>query len=227
MPASDPHAATLTDLITRLHGPAGTGEALKAISESCEAARAAGLGSDAGAMRALDAETANLDPILRESALAAVSGDLRRYLRILGMLDAVLDLASLEGINQIYWSMQRQLFLMRMDMASVPDFVTEHLFAFYERFLRQIALRLGLTPAARQAGMPDTGRVVIVTNQFLSAEHQPSRDLLLPGYGFGLGFAVRTQSGFAPQPGSPGQYFWSGIGGTSFFVDPREDDLRG
>jgi len=48
-------------------------------------------------------------------------------------------------------------------------------------------------------------------------------DLLLPGYGFGLGFAVRTHAGLAPQPGSPGQYFWSGIGGTSFFVDPRED----
>ncbi|PWC82125.1 glycosyltransferase [Azospirillum sp. TSO5] len=179
MHASDRHATTLTDLIARLHGPAGTGEALKAISESCEAARVTGLGCDAGAMEALDVATANLDPILRESALAAVSGDLRRYLRILDMLDNVLDLASLEGINQIYWSMQRQLFLMRMDMASVPNFVTEHLFAFYERFLRQIALRLGLSPAARQAGMPDTGRVVIVTNQFLSAEHQPSRDLLL------------------------------------------------
>ena len=48
-------------------------------------------------------------------------------------------------------------------------------------------------------------------------------DLLLPGYGFGLGFAVRTHAGLAPQPGSPGQYFWSGIGGTSFFVDPAED----
>ncbi|HTH78393.1 MAG TPA: serine hydrolase domain-containing protein [Ramlibacter sp.] len=48
-------------------------------------------------------------------------------------------------------------------------------------------------------------------------------DLLIPGYGFGLGFAVRLHSGLAPQPGSPGQYFWSGIGGTSFFVDPAED----
>jgi CubicO group peptidase (beta-lactamase class C family) len=48
-------------------------------------------------------------------------------------------------------------------------------------------------------------------------------DLLIPGYGFGLGFAVRLHSGLAPQPGSPGQYFWSGIGGTSFFVDPQED----
>jgi CubicO group peptidase (beta-lactamase class C family) len=48
-------------------------------------------------------------------------------------------------------------------------------------------------------------------------------DLLIPGYGFGLGFAVRMQTGMAPQPGSIGQYFWSGIGGTSFFVDPAED----
>lgn len=48
-------------------------------------------------------------------------------------------------------------------------------------------------------------------------------DLLIPGYGFGLGFAVRLHTGLAPQPGSPGQYFWSGIGGTSFFVDPAED----
>lgn len=48
-------------------------------------------------------------------------------------------------------------------------------------------------------------------------------DLLLPGYGFGLGFSVRLHGGLAPQPGSPGQYFWSGIGGTSFFVDPAED----
>jgi CubicO group peptidase (beta-lactamase class C family) len=48
-------------------------------------------------------------------------------------------------------------------------------------------------------------------------------ELLLPGYGFGLGFAVRMHAGLGPQPGSPGQYFWSGIGGTSFFVDPAED----
>ena len=48
-------------------------------------------------------------------------------------------------------------------------------------------------------------------------------ELLLPGYSFGLGFAVRMHAGLGPQPGSPGQYFWSGIGGTSFFVDPAED----
>lgn len=48
-------------------------------------------------------------------------------------------------------------------------------------------------------------------------------ELLPPGHGFGLGFAVRTHTGLAPQPGSAGQYYWSGIGGTSFFVDPAED----
>ncbi|WP_042699410.1 glycosyltransferase [Azospirillum sp. B506] len=171
--------AALSDLIAKLLGPAGTGEALKAISDSCEAARTAGLGQDAVAMAQLDGATAGLDPILRESALAYVSGDLRRYLHILDMLDNVLDLAPLDGINQIYWSMQRQLFLVRMDMGSVPDFVAEHLLSFYERFLRQMAARLELAPVARTAGQPDTGRVVIVTNQFLSAEHQPSRDLLV------------------------------------------------
>ena len=48
-------------------------------------------------------------------------------------------------------------------------------------------------------------------------------DLLTPGVGFGLGFAVRTHAGLAPTPGSAGSYFWSGLGGTSFFVDPALD----
>lgn len=42
------------------------------------------------------------------------------------------------------------------------------------------------------------------------------------GYGFGLGFAVRTAAGLNPLPGSVGMYAWSGIYGTSFWVDPRE-----
>jgi CubicO group peptidase (beta-lactamase class C family) len=41
-----------------------------------------------------------------------------------------------------------------------------------------------------------------------------------PGYGFGLGFAVRVAAGEAPFPGSQGDYFWSGVGGTYFWVDP-------
>lgn len=47
--------------------------------------------------------------------------------------------------------------------------------------------------------------------------------LLSPGHGFGLGFAVRMQAGIAPFPGSVGQYFWSGIAGTFFWIDPKED----
>ena len=43
------------------------------------------------------------------------------------------------------------------------------------------------------------------------------------GHGFGLGFAVRTHSGIAPFPGSPGQFFWSGMAGTFFWIDPVED----
>jgi CubicO group peptidase (beta-lactamase class C family) len=65
------------------------------------------------------------------------------------------------------------------------------------------------------------------TIEWMTSDHlgpiPANGDLLLPGYGFGLGFSVRTHAGLAPQPGSVGQYFWSGIGGTSFFVDPAED----
>jgi len=43
-----------------------------------------------------------------------------------------------------------------------------------------------------------------------------------PGYGFGLGFAVRRQDGFAVVPGSTGDATWSGAGGTTFTIDPKE-----
>jgi CubicO group peptidase (beta-lactamase class C family) len=43
-----------------------------------------------------------------------------------------------------------------------------------------------------------------------------------PGVGFGLGFAVRTAGGESAMPGTPGEYYWSGIAGTHFWVDPQE-----
>jgi CubicO group peptidase (beta-lactamase class C family) len=49
-----------------------------------------------------------------------------------------------------------------------------------------------------------------------------SPDLLPPGHGFGLGFAVRTSAGMAPFPGSVGNYYWGGAAGTTFWVDPAE-----
>jgi CubicO group peptidase (beta-lactamase class C family) len=42
------------------------------------------------------------------------------------------------------------------------------------------------------------------------------------GQSFGLGFAVRTHVGPSPLPGSPGDFFWAGIYGTYFWVDPQE-----
>ncbi|CAM8619827.1 AmpC Beta-lactamase class C and other penicillin binding proteins [Comamonadaceae bacterium] len=48
-------------------------------------------------------------------------------------------------------------------------------------------------------------------------------ELLPPGHGFGLGFAVRLEEGLGTQLGSKGMYYWSGISGTVFFVDPAKD----
>jgi len=65
------------------------------------------------------------------------------------------------------------------------------------------------------------------TVNFMTADHlgtiPASGDLLPPGHGFGLGFAVRTAAGMSPVPGSAGLYYWGGIAGTTFFVDPAQD----
>ena len=64
------------------------------------------------------------------------------------------------------------------------------------------------------------------TIELMTADHlgpiTGAPDLLLPGHGFGLGFAVRLDSGIAQIPGSIGQYFWGGLAGTTFWIDPAE-----
>jgi CubicO group peptidase (beta-lactamase class C family) len=43
-----------------------------------------------------------------------------------------------------------------------------------------------------------------------------------PGYGFGLGFAVRLDDGAAWTAGTKGDATWGGAFGTSFTIDPKE-----
>jgi CubicO group peptidase (beta-lactamase class C family) len=66
------------------------------------------------------------------------------------------------------------------------------------------------------------------TLQLMASDHlgpqvKVNSPLMPAGHGFGLGFAVRTHQGMAPFPGSLGQFFWSGMAGTFFFIDPAED----
>ena len=92
----------------------------------------------------------------------------------------------------------------------------------YARFL-QFMLNRGELDGVRLLGPR--------TVDFMTADHMGaipvnaggSSNLLLPGYGFGLGFAVRTALGIASEPGSVGLYYWGGLAGTTFFVDPVED----
>jgi CubicO group peptidase (beta-lactamase class C family) len=44
-----------------------------------------------------------------------------------------------------------------------------------------------------------------------------------PGFGFGLGFGVRTEQGASAVPGSVGELYWGGAGGTFFWADPKEE----
>ena len=63
----------------------------------------------------------------------------------------------------------------------------------------------------------------LMASDHLGPEVKVDSPLMPPGHGFGLGFAVRTHAGIAPFPGSPGQFFWSGMAGTFFWIDPKED----
>jgi len=53
----------------------------------------------------------------------------------------------------------------------------------------------------------------------LIASSDPTR----AGYGFGLGLAVRTQTGGTVMMGSPGEFNWPGVTGTNWWADPREE----
>jgi CubicO group peptidase (beta-lactamase class C family) len=65
------------------------------------------------------------------------------------------------------------------------------------------------------------------TVAFMTADHLgtiPGVDVMTgPGFGFGLGFAVRLADGLATSAGSTGQFYWGGIAGTVLWVDPREE----
>lgn len=81
----------------------------------------------------------------------------------------------------------------------------------------------------RNGGTLDGNRIIgRKTLELMASDHlgpavKVNSPLLSPGHGFGLGFAVRREAGIAPFPGSVGQYFWSGIAGTFFWIDPKED----
>ena len=74
--------------------------------------------------------------------------------------------------------------------------------------------------------------VALMTSDHLTPEirRSPSTPVLfgalapMPelGVGFGLGFAVRTHAGRNPLPGSVGDFSWTGVTGTYFWVDPHQ-----
>ena len=50
----------------------------------------------------------------------------------------------------------------------------------------------------------------------------PSNIRFANGSTFGLGFGIRSDAAWSTVPGSVGSFFWSGIWGTYFWVDPAE-----
>ncbi|NUB10320.1 glycosyltransferase [Azospirillum sp. Vi22] len=173
-----PAPSLLADLAATLRRPVKSGRDLKAIETLCAAFLDRPKAERARAARELPRLAPGADTVLLLSAMAAVSGDLRYYDELLDAVEANIAQSGLEGLLHIHAGIGRQLFLMRMNPASRPGFFEERQFPFYRSILDEIRRRQAIVPRARRAGGAETGRVVLVTNQFLSLRHQPSRDLL-------------------------------------------------
>jgi CubicO group peptidase (beta-lactamase class C family) len=91
--------------------------------------------------------------------------------------------------------------------------------ADYLRFL-QMLLNGGELDGVRLLS-PTT--VKYMTSDHLGNAGTSGSVALLPGMGFGLGFAVRREAGLFEVTGSKGEYFWAGAAGTGFYVDPELD----
>ncbi len=89
----------------------------------------------------------------------------------------------------------------------------------YARFC-QMLLNGGLLDGVRIIGRKT---LQLMASDHLGPNVRVQGTLVPPGHSFGLGFAVRTQEGMAPFAGSLGQFFWSGMAGTFFWIDPKED----
>ena len=89
----------------------------------------------------------------------------------------------------------------------------------YARFC-QMLLNGGTLDGSRIIGRKT---LELMASDHLDASVKINGTLTQPGHSFGLGFGVRTQQGIAPFMGSIGQFFWSGMGGTFFWIDPKEE----
>ncbi len=90
----------------------------------------------------------------------------------------------------------------------------------YVRFA-QMLLNRGALDGVRLLGRKT---VDYMTSDHLGTSIAPGAAYLPgTGYGFGLGFAVRRETGVASLTGSAGDYNWGGAFGTFFWVDPKEE----
>ncbi|MEO8159045.1 MAG: serine hydrolase domain-containing protein [Betaproteobacteria bacterium] len=89
----------------------------------------------------------------------------------------------------------------------------------YARFL-QMLLNGGELDGVRFLS-PTT--VAYMTADHLGPDIKFSGGTTLPaGTGWGLGFAIRKETGLFEVSGTKDEYFWAGAAGTGFYVDPKE-----
>ncbi len=89
----------------------------------------------------------------------------------------------------------------------------------YVRFL-QMMLNGGQLDGVR---LLSRTTVKYMTSDHLGDVKSSGSVALPPAIGFGLGFAVRRETGLFEVTGNAGEYYWAGAAGTGFYVDPKEE----
>lgn len=111
------------------------------------------------------------------------------------------------------------------DFTSRPTFLSggSGAFSTLRDYLRFTQMLLGRGELAGQRVLSRKS-VELMTSDQLGPLYGTGPDYMpRDGYTFGLGVAVRKQSGLSDILGSAGDFWWLGRGSTSFFVDPAED----
>jgi CubicO group peptidase (beta-lactamase class C family) len=112
-----------------------------------------------------------------------------------------------------------------IEMSSTPRFASGGggLFSTMDDYARFAQMLYG------RGSLGNTRIISRKTLEWMTSDHlgpnvrigNPS--LLQPGHTFGLGVAVRRESGMGQTPGTAGEFFWGGVAGTYFWVAPQEE----
>lgn len=122
-------------------------------------------------------ERGDRDFVRLHSILGRLTGDPYEYQAILNWLTLVSGQIEPAVAHYVYWGVQSRVFAGALRGPKAAGFAECDLYRYHQSFIRTIKERFALRPTRRVARPGPIRRIAVVTNQFLSDRHQPTRDV--------------------------------------------------